>query len=109
LDCGVIVFFSIPITCILAQAVVFGVQLLWISAVNGMIIESKWVAGLEYFVIQDHTGNAYDAGTCANLHSVIANEYQRGWPSLRPGPVTDKYCEDMLAWHGLDLRESIVT
>jgi hypothetical protein len=97
-----------PIVWAWIQLSIFSVQFAEIVVTNGMILESKRVFGFEVFVLQDRKRNPYDLGFSGNVAEFSQPVRGSIWPGLRPGEVTDAYCEDMLKYRGIDLRPTIV-
>jgi hypothetical protein len=99
----------VPIGWTFVQLSIFSVQFAQIALTNAIILESKRVLGFEVFLLQDRQRNPYDIGVMQNLPDFWQPVRGGAWPALRPGEVTDAYCEDILKYRGLDLKPTIVT
>jgi hypothetical protein len=108
--CGrfLLLVIAAPYAWLWVQSLIVAVQLAQIVLTNGIILETSRVMGFEVFRIQERRRNPYDIGLVANVAEVL-NPIRHGiWPGLRPGPVTDAFCEDMLQYRAVDLRPTIV-
>jgi hypothetical protein len=103
-----LIVIAVPSVCFWVQFLILGVQLTQIVLTNSIILESYSVMGFEVFRIQERGRNPYDVGLTANAMQIADPVRQGIWPGLRPGPVTDAFCEDMLKYRGVDLRPTIV-
>jgi hypothetical protein len=99
---------AVPYAWLWVQFSIVGIQLVQIVLTNSIILESYRVKGFEVFRIQKRSRNPYDVGIVANAMEIADPVRQGIWPGLRPGPVTDAFCEDMLRYRGVDLRPTIV-
>jgi hypothetical protein len=89
------------------QLAIFSFQFVHIVFTNAIILKSNHVLGFETFLLQDRKRNPYNAGFWANFDDFTQPIRGFPWPALRPGEITDAYCEDILKYRGIDLRPTI--
>jgi hypothetical protein len=96
-----------PVVCALVQLQIFSVQFLQIVLTNAIILESRRVLGFERFLLHNKKRNPYDEGIIANIADFTQPAGESHFQGLRPGEITDAYCEAMLKNRGLNLRPTI--